>query len=466
MNKYELSFNEDVFKYLQLYRHLKKMIDNGEIEGEEKLLSIREVSTLLKVNTVTVVNAYKKLEQEGYIVTISGSGTYARKKDVFRMYKKDYSDTFKRLPSERLKNMIDFAGETSSSDLFPVGTFKEVLNEVLDRDGSDALIYQEMLGFSGLRESISEHFWEDSISYEDILIISGAQQGIDIISKVMINPGDHVIIEKPTYSGALSVFSSRRAKVHEIEMLKDGVDIEAFEKVVRKIKIKAFYTMSYFQNPTGVTYSLEKKMKILELANKYDFYIIEDDYLSELIYDKSIEYKTFRSLDYNNRVIYIKSFSKIFLPGIRLGYMICPPLLKEAVQNAKVNSDIATSSLMQRALDLYVRKRYWQEHIKFLNGEYNKRYIHLEKAMKEILKDKVSFNSPGGGLNYFVKINNKITVNSTELFYRCREKDVLITPGGMFFKHFEDGDNNFRIGFSQVNEEQITKGINILNEIL
>jgi DNA-binding transcriptional MocR family regulator len=466
MEKYKVSFDEESFKYLQLYKHIKKMIDGGEIEDDEKLLSIREIANLLKVNNITVVNAFKKLEQEGYIVTISGSGTYARKKDIFKLHKKDYNDTFKKLSSNRLKYMIDFAGETSSSDLFPVETFKEVLNEVLNRDGSEALVYQEMLGYSGLRESISKHFWQGSTSEEDILIVSGAQQGIDIISKVIINVGDHVIIEKPTYGGALSVFGSRRAKIHELDIYEDGLDIESFEKLLRKVKIKAFYTMSYFQNPTGFTYSLEKKMRILELANKYDFYIIEDDYLSELIYNENIEYKTFKSLDTNNSVIYIKSFSKIFLPGIRLGYMICPPLLTEAVQSAKVNSDIATSSLMQRALDLYIRKNYWQEHIRFLNEQYRKRYLHLEKTMRETLKEKVNFISPGGGLNFFVNIKDIQNITSMELFYRCRDKDVLITPGGMFFRQFKDGDSYFRIGFSQVNEEQITTGIKIISEIL
>ena len=143
--------------------------------------------------------------------------------------------------------------------------------------------------------------------------MSGAQQGIDIASKAILNINDNVIVEKPTYAGALSVFKFRRANVFEIPIDEDGINIKKFEEILKKNKIKCFYTMSYFQNPTGISYSREKKIKILELANKYDFYIIEDDYLSELIFDENIKHEPFRVLDNNDRVIYIKSFSKILM---------------------------------------------------------------------------------------------------------------------------------------------------------
>ncbi len=142
--------------------------------------------------------------------------------------------------------------------------------------------------------------------------------------------------------------------------------------------------MSYFQNPTGATYSLEKKLRILELAELYDFYIVEDDYLSELIYDNK-QYKSFKSLDINDRVIYIKSFSKIFLPGIRLGYMISPEKYKEHIQNSKINTDISTSSLMQRALDLYINKDLWKEHISYLNMAYKEKYDFMIKCIEKYL---------------------------------------------------------------------------------
>ena len=142
--------------------------------------------------------------------------------------------------------------------------------------------------------------------------------------------------------------------------------------------------MSYFQNPTGISYSKEKKLKILELANKYDFYIIEDDYLSELIFDENIKHEPFRVLDTNDRVIYIKSFSKIFLPGIRLGYIICPEEFRESIQNSKINTDIATSTLMQRALEMYIKEGYWIGYIDDLKNAIKNR--NILKIIKELFR--------------------------------------------------------------------------------
>ena len=209
--------------------------------------------------------------------------------------------------------------------------------------------------------------------------------------KQFVNPNDNVIVEKPTYSGALSVFKSRRANIIEVGIEDDGVNLEELEKILKRNKIKLFYTMSYFQNPSGVTISKEKKEKLLLLAEKYDFYIVEDDYLSELIYDDKIEYIPIKKMDISEKVIYIKSFSKIFLPGIRLGYMISPKGLNDSLQLAKINTDISTSSLMQRVLQKYIDNDYWISHTRELTDVYRMRYECITKSIDTILKDKVSY---------------------------------------------------------------------------
>ncbi|SKA88363.1 transcriptional regulator, GntR family [Clostridium sp. USBA 49] len=467
MEKYKLKFYEgDIPKYIQISRHIKKLIDSNEIEDGEKLPSIRKFSKFLNVNNDTIINAYKRLQMEGYAVLKLGSGTYAKKRDINKTFKKDYSETFKKLSAGGFKSFIDFTGENACSDFFPVETFKEVLNEVLDRDGSNALAYQEILGFSGLRESINKYFWNEKLDIDNILIVSGAQQGIDIVSKAIININDNIIVEKPTYSGALSVFKGRRSNIFEVNMERDGANLTELISILKKHKIKCFYLMSYFQNPTGISYSLEKKLKILNLAKEYDFYIIEDDYLSELIYDNSIKYSTFRALDDSDRVIYIKSFSKIFLPGIRIGYLICPNIFKEQIQNSKVDTDIATSSLMQRALQLYIEKGFWRNYINKLNIIYNERYNFMKESILKILGEKVSFISPGGGLNFYLKNIGNVKKNSINLFYECKEKGVLITPGVLFYKNAKEGENFFRLGFSKVNNSEIEKGLEVISDIL
>jgi DNA-binding transcriptional MocR family regulator len=372
----------------------------------------------------------------------------------------------KKISSKASDEYIDFTGETPSNAYFDICSFKNVLNEVLDRDGAEALVYQEALGYEGLRESISEVFWAKKVDSDDVLIVSGAQQGIDIISKALINTNDSIIIEKPTYSGALSVFKSRRADIFEVPIEEGGIDVEKFERILKKNKIKCFYTMSYFQNPTGMSYTTEKKKQILRLAQIYDFYIIEDDYLSELIYDREIEYKSFKSLDEDDRVIYIKSFSKIFLPGIRIGYLISPIKFKDSIQNSKINTDISTSSLMQRALDLYIKQGFWKEYISSLNKLYKNRYLFTQEYLRVFLGEKVDFINPGGGLHFYLKIKECIQMDSIKLFRMAKNKKVLITPGTLFYKNPSDGRQYFKMGFSKADENSIKSGIEILGELM
>ncbi|MCY6370475.1 PLP-dependent aminotransferase family protein [Clostridium ganghwense] len=466
MEKYFLGFKDEIPKYLQIAKHIEKLINAKKIREGERLPSIRALAKLLEVNTVTIVNAYKQLQQKGYAVQKIGSGTYAKGKEENRNFLKEYSSIYKKVSGGLVKDYIDFTGETTCSEFFPVDTFKNVLNKVLDRDGADAFTYQNALGYEGLRESIKNHFWEKKIDSENIVIVSGAQQGIDIVSKSLINVNDNIAVEKPTYSGALNVFKGRRANIFEVDMLKDGVDTVSFRKILKKNKINCFYVMSYFQNPTGSTYSIEKKREILNLAEEYDFYILEDDYLSELIFDDNIKYESFKSLDINDRVIYVKSFSKIFLPGIRMGYLIPPYKFSERIQNSKINTDRTTSSLMQRALDMYIKEGYWKSHMKNLSEAYRDRYKFMKKNIKDVLGDKVEFNSPGGGLHFYLKISDKINMNCLELFNKCKKEKVIITPGVLFYKNSIDGEKYFRLGFSQTDIDKIERGIKIIDKLL
>ena len=464
-NKFLVEFEEEIPKYIQIANNIKKLIDNKEISDGEKLPTIRALSKDIGVNNVTIVNAYKKLKSDGYAFQKVGSGTFAKRKDILSIFNREYSKCFKKIKSEELLNITDFAGETSTEVYFPIDEFKIIINKVLDRDGANALIMQEPLGYEELRRTINKEFWKNKLSIENILIVSGAQQGIDIASKGILNINDNVIVEKPTYGGALSVFKWRRANIFEVSLEEDGIDIIEFEEILKKNKIRCFYTMSYFHNPTGISYSREKKLKLLELAEKYDFYIIEDDYLSELIYSNEIIHEPFKKLDKNDRVIYIKSFSKIFLPGIRLGYIITPDIFREGLQNSKINTDIATSTLMQRALELYIKDGYFKGHINFLKKEYEKRYKLMKKLIKKELGNKVNFIDPCGGLNFYITLKEK-DITSKALFYRLKRRGVYITPGVIFYRYPQDGDYSFRIGFSQVNEEKIKSGIKLIREEL
>ncbi|MBD7915518.1 PLP-dependent aminotransferase family protein [Clostridium sp. Sa3CUN1] len=462
---YDIYFKEDIPKYIEIANHLKQLIDSKKIKDGEKLPTIRELSSNLEVNKVTIVNAYKKLQTDGYAYQKVGSGTYAKRKESISSFNREYSKIFKNLSSDDFEKIIDFTGETNSDVYFPMDDFKNVINKVLDRDGANALIIKESLGYENLRKTINNSFWENKIDLNNILIVSGAQQGIDIAAKAIVNINDNVIVEKPTYGGAISVFKWRRANIFEVELEKDGINLIAFEEILKKNNIRCFYTMSYFHNPTGISYSLEKKLKLLELANKYDFYIIEDDYLSELIYSEDIRHEPLKSLDKYERVIYIKSFSKVFLPGIRLGYMITPSSFTESIQRSKINTDIATSSLMQRALELYISEGFWKKNIEYQKNIYKEKYLLMKELINRELGDNVNYIDPLGGLYINLEIKNK-DITSKELFYKLKEKNLYITPGVIFFRDSISGEEFFRISFSQASKEKIIKGIELIKEEL
>jgi len=458
--------DDETPKYVQIANFIRILIDKRQIKEGDKLPTIRQLSKNLGVNNVTIVSAYNKLKAEGYAYQKVGSGSYAKRKEVVSNFRREYSNTLKKISMKDLTDVVDFTGETSKEVLFPIDDLKYIINEVLERDGANALISDNRNGYTNLIDTINKAFWDYKLNNEDILIVSGAQQGIDIASKGILNINDNIIVEKPTYVGALSVFKWRKVNVFEVPIEDDGINLNKFEKILQKNEIRCFYTMSYFQNPTGISYSIEKKKRILDLAEIYDFYIIEDDYLSELIYENSLEYVPFKWLDKNDRVIYIKSFSKIFLPGIRLGYLVAPDIFRETLQNSKHNTDITTSSLMQRALELYISDNKWRENIKNLNSEYIKRYTHMKMLLDKEFKDILTYKDPKGGLSFYLTLKEGFMINTKELFMRLKQKNVYITPGAMFFTVKDEGQDSFRIAFYQTDIKKIEKGMKIIKEEL
>ena len=195
MEKYNIEFNDYEPKYIQIADNIKNLINSKIIKDGDKLPAIRSLAKVLKVNNVTIVSCYDKLVSEGYAYQKMGSGTYAKKREITDYFKKEYSKEIKLIKNNYDKNIIDFTGESSRKVNFPINQFKKVINEVLDRDGADALIKEEAFGYTNLRETINKVFWKNSLNIENLLIVSGAQQGIDIASKAILNINDNVIVE-------------------------------------------------------------------------------------------------------------------------------------------------------------------------------------------------------------------------------------------------------------------------------
>lgn len=430
----KLNKNEESPLYIQLADKISDLIETGALMSGSKLPPIRRMAEHFGVNNVTIVSAYKYLENKKAVYSLRGSGTYVS--DI--LPKEFEAPVIKTRVEDRepflfnIKNAINFASSSSNPDLFPVEQFKVHFNTVLERDKGDAFSYQESQGYLPLRKSICDYLTDFNIKTapDKIQIISGAQQGIDIISKSLLNIGDVVFVEKPTYLGAVGAFLSRGANVVEIDMENDGMDMNMLESMLKVYKPKFIYMMSYFQTPTCISYSHDKKYKLLNLASKYDTYILEEDNQSEFIYNKE-QPIPIKSLDYKNRVIYIKSFSKILMPGLRLGFMVLPQKILTSVLNAKYTTDISTSGFIQRAFELFLKNGDYKDHVRSMINIYKTRYEITDKAVKSFLKPYVNYAPPLGGINVWLEIKNK-NIDISILSQKLIGENVIIAPGDLF----------------------------------
>lgn len=461
--------NLDTPLYIQLYENIKYSIEKEELKDGEKLPSIRSLAKKLEVNNITIVNAYKLLEQEGYVYSIKGSGTYVRKSS-YNMEITYMEDGDIELMIGGImpisKNSINFASVSPTPEIFPMEEFKHALVEVLDRDKGNAFLYPEINGYEPFRESISLFLDENynmEVNKDQIQIISGGQQGIDIIAKTLITPGDLIFVENPTYSGATQAFQSRGARIMSIPMEEDGIDLEVLNKYIKRSKPKFLYMMTNYQSPTTYSYSDEKKNKLIQLSKKYRFYIIEDDFMTDLNYsdEKKLPLKSMDNLD---QVIYIKSFSKIFMPGIRMGFMTVPKKLFKDVLRVKHTTDISSSGFLQRSFDLFLRQGYWNNHIKNTNKVYEKKYNTMVQELRKLEKYNISFVEPKGGLSIWVKLPKEI--DSIDLYNECNENNVALVPGKIFFLDDSLYSNYIRLSFGSVSNEEIVEGIRIIENCI
>lgn len=463
---YLLNKNLKTPLYIQLYDNIKSNIEKNLLKEGDKLPSIRYLAKELDVNNITVVNAYKLLEQEGYIYSIKGSGTYVRPANYSIEMEYLGDDDLELMEGGILsidKDNINLSSVTPSPDLFPIKEFKESIIEILDRDKALAFTYPEINGYAPLRESIVnflEEYYNISIDKKHIQIISGGQQGIDIITKTLINPGDYVFVENPTYTGALTAFKSRGAKIIGIPINENGIDIKLLKEYIKIYNPKLLYIMTNFQSPTTFSYSEEIKNEIIKLSKENNFFIVEDDFLTDISFGKN-KYPI-KSLDKDGKVIYIKSFSKSFMPGIRIGFMTMTDELLPSIIRIKHSTDISSSAFMQRAFDQYLRKGYWKKYINNIKNLYNKKYNLILDSMKTLEKYDIYPSKPNGGLSLWVKLPKNI--DSTELYNIANKNKLSITPGNIFFVDNTIYNNYIRISFSSTTDEEIIKGINILEQ--
>jgi DNA-binding transcriptional MocR family regulator len=361
--------------------------------------------------------------------------------------------------------IISFAGGLPSSACFPVNQLAEISVQVMNEMGKEALQYNTTDGFKPLRQQIASRMLLDGskVTESSILITCGSQQGLDFSGKIFLDPGDIVLCESPSYLGAINAFKTYGAKFVEVETDQHGMVVSDLDSKLKFYeKARFIYVIPNFQNPTGRTWSLERRVKVLELAKKHNKIIIEDNPYGELRYEGAVVPSIF-SLDTDELVVYLGTFSKTFCPGMRIGWVAASEKILEKYTLVKQSADLHSNSVAQRQLSLFLNQYDFNEHIRTLVDLYKvKRDVMLD-AIEAFFPKEVKYSKPEGGLFLWVELPEKI--NTREMFIKAIEAGVAYVPGDAFFPN-SNQSNAMRLNFSNVSVDEIRLGMKTLGKLI
>ena len=388
--------------------------------------------------------------------------TYAMKSSAIR----------ELLKITQMPDVISFAGGMPAPEIFPVEEFKEACIRVLDEHGSEALQYGTTDGYLPLREMISRHTnqYGIKVTADNIMITNGSQQALDLLGKIFINPGDRILVESPTYLGALQAWDTYNTKYISVPSDSNGIQVDKLEMALRAGP-KFMYILPNFQNPTGVTIPLERRQKLVELADRYGVPIIEDDPYGQLRFEGK-HLPTLEYLDdqlygnngtYHGNVIYLSTFSKILAPGIRLAWVVATPEIIQKLVMAKQGADLHTSTFNQIVAFEVSRKGFIDGHIKKINNVYRERRDIMLEELEKNMPEGVTWTKPNGGLFLWAILPEKC--HTQELLVKAIEQKVAFVPGNAFYPN-GGGDNTMRLNFSNAQPEMIRVGIRRLAQAI
>jgi GntR family transcriptional regulator/MocR family aminotransferase len=327
------------------------------------------------------------------------------------------------------------------------------------------LEYGERSGYAPLREGIVHILASQGLqtNSESILITAGSQQAIFLVSQVLLKPNDIILVENPTYSVAIDLFRALGFQIIGIPMDSQGMQVEKLEKLLQQHHPKLIYTIPNFHNPTGTCLSSPRRRELILLAEKYNVPILEDDFVGDLRYEGHAQ-PSLKALDQNGQVIYVGTFSKMLMPGLRVGFIVADGPVYDSLLNFKRLSDLATSTLIQRALDAYVTVGRYQTYLHRSSQTFRKRRDVMVEAIKKYLPSKVLFDIPSGGLFIWLKLPDAMSAEKL-LPLVCKE-GVSFVPGNYFFIDNTDGKEWLRLNFASQPVEDIEEGIKRLGKAI
>ncbi len=470
---------------LPLYLQIKNQIEEGIIAGKYPygfiLPSERKLAQALEVNRNTTIKAYEKLKDEDLIDSKVGKGTFV----IYNQNIKNNQNPFHEMYWDRVvgnfsfensidimakimsdvkeKNLISLSGGFPSKKNFPYETFKNLTNDIL-MSNQDVFFQTPVRGDKNFRKILQNYLYEEKsirLLNNELMVTSGAQQGLNLVISTFIKPGDLILVENPTFFGAIQLFKKAGAKLINSNLKSNGLDLNHVEYNLKKNDIKFIYLLPNYQNPTGNLMDLQSRKDILYLAKKYRTPIIEEDPYGELYYEKYMP--TIKSLDQDNFVIYIGTFSKTISPGFRIGYVAADEDVIKKLVLLKQFVDIHANTLSQHIIGEFINQGYYDDHLEKM------RSLYLEKRdvmgmYLEYAKDSINYMKPMGGYYYWCEVLGNVSLK--EMLSESMKKGVDFIPGEFFFSEAAEGENHFRLNFTHSSKEEIQKGMEILIDIL
>jgi 2-aminoadipate transaminase len=366
--------------------------------------------------------------------------------------------------------VISLAGGLPDTSTFPPATFAAQMTRIAQESAAEALQYGPTEGFEETKAAVRTVMEAEGMSpdTEDIIVTTGGQQALDLIAKTLVDPGDVVICEAPTYPGAVPVFCSYEAETHQIPMDEDGMRVDELESLMDQLdaagrKPKFIYSVPSFQNPAGVTLSLERRRRIVELARAREVLVVEDNPYGLLRYEGDPQPPLYQ-LDGGDYVIYVGTLSKILSPGIRLGWAVAPPPVMEKIALGKQATDLCTSTLAQYFALEYFGEGRWREYVDSLCDIYRSRRDAMLEALERHFPAQATWTRPRGGL--FVWATLPDYIDTSDLLAKALRENVAFVPGAAAYVDGAQGTSSMRLNFSGSSEEEIREGIRRIGAVV
>lgn len=461
--------------YIQIADQIATAICSGFLKAGSRLPAERKLAAQLGVNRSTIINTYGELEARGYVTSHVGQGTTItdstsqQRVEAFPWHEllsgqgEGLLNPYSQAMSELLYRRDDFIlmdSGIAAPELYPTQELADICREILLKEGAQILQHNSAQGLLSLRESLADLMTkrEIKVSPEEIVTINGSQQGMDLIARILLEPGDCIIIEQPCYLGAIDIYRAYGTKLIAIPTDHEGMIVERLEKLLSRVRPKLIYTNPTYQNPSGCSMSMVRRRRLLELASRYQVPIVEDDPYGLLNYGAP-GLPPLKALDTAGIVIYLGTMSKILSPGIRVGWMAAPDGLINLVIAAKQLIDLHNNNLVQRMVDLFYRRGLLDRHLTAIKNNYRLKRDAMLGALGEYAPEGMSWNHPEGG--FFVWATLPPNVPALRLLQEAITNKITFVAGPAFYSSIE-GQNKLRLNFTFSSPDSIRQGIQTL----